>query len=188
MKFLRFWSKEKTFNFCGFFFPRIVNFGNEKKKCLYYRKQQVKRCYDKQLVHITVILRSKHIFSSREIFKRYNFWIRICYLLITPLFLLSSDLRAELEVKETTDTASSASFLDLYLEFDHITMFVNLVFIKFFFRHLKIHDGTKLFCPSCTQYFDSEEKLNKHKIDKHSYMVNSVLKFMISGTTSILKS
>jgi hypothetical protein len=25
---------------------------------------------------------------------------------------------AELEVKETTDTASSASFLDLYLEFD----------------------------------------------------------------------
>jgi hypothetical protein len=36
-------------------------------------------------------------------------------------------------------------------------------------RHLKIHDGTKLFCPSCTQYFDSEEKLNKHKIDKHSY-------------------
>ena len=25
----------------------------------------------------------------------------------------------ELEVKETTDTASSASFLDLYLEFDH---------------------------------------------------------------------
>ena len=27
-------------------------------------------------------------------------------------------------------------------------------------RHLKILDGTKFFCPSCTQYFDSEEKLN----------------------------
>ena len=36
-------------------------------------------------------------------------------------------------------------------------------------RHLKIHDGTKFFFPSCIQYFDSEEKLNKHKIDKHSY-------------------
>ena len=86
VKFLRFWSKEKTFNFCGFFFLRIVNFGNEKKKCLYYRKQQVKRCYDKQLVHITVILRSKHIFSSREIFKRYNFWIRIWLTFLCPKF------------------------------------------------------------------------------------------------------
>ena len=38
-----------------------------------------------------------------------------------------------------------------------------------FKRHLKIHDSTKCFCPSCTQYFDFEEKLNKHKIDKHSY-------------------
>jgi len=36
-------------------------------------------------------------------------------------------------------------------------------------RHLKIHDGTTFFFPSCIQYFDSEEKLNKHKIDKHSY-------------------
>jgi hypothetical protein len=36
------------------------------RKILYYRKQQVKRCYDKQLVHITVILRSKNIFSSLE--------------------------------------------------------------------------------------------------------------------------
>ena len=36
-------------------------------------------------------------------------------------------------------------------------------------RHLKIHDSTKFFCPSCTQYLDSEETLNKHNIDKHSY-------------------
>ena len=62
VKFLRFWSKKKTFNFCGFFFLRIENI-------LYYRKQQQKRCYDKQLVHITVILRSKNIFSSLETFQ-----------------------------------------------------------------------------------------------------------------------
>ena len=55
VKFLLFWSKKKTFNFCGFFFLRIENLGT-KKNCLYYRKQQRKGCYDKQLVHITVIL------------------------------------------------------------------------------------------------------------------------------------
>ena len=70
VKFLRFRSKKKTFNFCGFFFLQIVNLSIEKKNCLYYRKQQVKRCYDKQLVHITVILRSKNIFSSLE-----SFWL-----------------------------------------------------------------------------------------------------------------
>ena len=30
MKFLRFWSKKKTFYFCGFFFLRIENLGTEK--------------------------------------------------------------------------------------------------------------------------------------------------------------
>jgi hypothetical protein len=38
----------------------------EQNKRLYYRKQQLKRCCDKQLVHITVIIRSKNIFSSLE--------------------------------------------------------------------------------------------------------------------------
>jgi hypothetical protein len=37
-----------------------------KKNGLYYRKQQLKRCYDKQLVHI----RSKNIFSSLESFQK----------------------------------------------------------------------------------------------------------------------
>ena len=37
-------------------------------------------------MHITVILRSKHIFSSREIFKRYNFWIRIWLTFLCPKF------------------------------------------------------------------------------------------------------
>ena len=62
-----------TGNFCGFglkrrhlifadiFFLRIVNLGTETKICLYYRKQQ--------LMHITVILRSKNIFSSLESFQ-----------------------------------------------------------------------------------------------------------------------
>jgi hypothetical protein len=38
-------------------------------KVFSFRKQQLKRCYDKQLVHITVILRSKNIFSSLESFQ-----------------------------------------------------------------------------------------------------------------------
>ena len=48
-----------------------------KKMCLHYRNQQLKRCYDKQLVQITVTLRSKNILSSLKVFKRYNIWIRI---------------------------------------------------------------------------------------------------------------
>jgi hypothetical protein len=70
VKFLRFWSKKKTFNFCRFFSLRIENLGTEKKNGLYYSKQQLKRCYDKQLVHITMILRSNNIFSSLENFQR----------------------------------------------------------------------------------------------------------------------
>ena len=70
VKFLQFWSEKKTFNFCGFFFLRIENLSTEKKNCLYYKKQQQKRCYDKQLVHITVILRSKNILNSLESFQR----------------------------------------------------------------------------------------------------------------------
>jgi hypothetical protein len=31
VKFLQFWSKKKTFDFCGFFFLRIENLGTEKK-------------------------------------------------------------------------------------------------------------------------------------------------------------
>jgi hypothetical protein len=69
VKFLHFWSKKKTFNFCRFFFLWIDNLGTEKKNCLFYKKQQLKRCYDKQLVHITVILRNKNIFSSLESFQ-----------------------------------------------------------------------------------------------------------------------
>ena len=63
-------------NFCGFWLKRRhLIFADwksrhRKKKCLYYRKQQLKRCYDKQLVHITVVLRSENIFNSLECFQR----------------------------------------------------------------------------------------------------------------------
>jgi hypothetical protein len=38
--FLRFWTKKKTFNFCGLKISALKTF------YLYYRKQQLKRCYD----------------------------------------------------------------------------------------------------------------------------------------------
>ena len=66
VKFLRFLTKKRTFNFCRFFFFCGLKILTLKKNCLYNRKQQLKRCYDKQLVHITVVLRSKNIFSSME--------------------------------------------------------------------------------------------------------------------------
>ena len=70
-----------TGNFCGFglkwrhlifadFFFCGLKILAPKFFFLYYRKQQQKWCYDKQLVHITVILRSKNIFSSLESFQR----------------------------------------------------------------------------------------------------------------------
>jgi hypothetical protein len=41
---------------------------HRKKNCLYYRKQQLKRCCDKQLVHITVIIRK---FDIKNIHPKY---------------------------------------------------------------------------------------------------------------------
>ena len=38
--------------------------------------------------------------------------------MLVILLLTKGEMKTELEVKETTDTAPSASFLDLYLEFD----------------------------------------------------------------------
>jgi hypothetical protein len=75
------WVKyRRTGNFCSFGLKRrhlifadflSVDWKSRQRKqmFLYYRKQQLKRCYDKQLVHITVILRSKNIFSSLETFQ-----------------------------------------------------------------------------------------------------------------------
>jgi uncharacterized C2H2 Zn-finger protein len=74
--------------------------------------------------------------------------------------MFRKDLSSGFSVDRSIDSILS----DIYQKLN-ITKLLNILIQ----RHLKIHDGTKLFCPSCTQYFDSEEKLNKHKIDKHSY-------------------
>ena len=68
MKFLRFLTKKRTFNFCGFFFLRIENLDNEKKNVVLQEAttEAMLVTYDKQLVHITVVLGSKNIFSSSE--------------------------------------------------------------------------------------------------------------------------
>jgi hypothetical protein len=65
--FCGFGLKRRHLIFADFFFCRLKILA-PKKKILYYRKQQLKRCYDKQLVHITVMLRSKNIFNSLESF------------------------------------------------------------------------------------------------------------------------
>ena len=67
--FCSFTLKKKDISFLQIFFLRIENLVNE-IKCLYYKRQQLKWCYDKQLVHITVVLRSKNIFSSLESVQR----------------------------------------------------------------------------------------------------------------------
>jgi hypothetical protein len=98
----------------------------------------------------------------------------------------------ELEVKETTDTASCALFLDVSLTFDDSgQLSTNIVY------HLVCWDGI---------YFDkilvSEYKLFKRSNKANlcialvqqpvsqmkTTVVNSVLTFMINGTTSILRS
>jgi hypothetical protein len=53
---------------------------------------------------------------NRQFFRRTSWWSNYCDLM--HITIKSNSLPPEVEVKETTDTASSASFLDLYLEFD----------------------------------------------------------------------
>ena len=67
--FCSFGLKRRHLMFADFFLLRIEKSHHRKKICLYYRK----RCYDKQLVHITVIIRSKNIFNSLESFQRLQF-------------------------------------------------------------------------------------------------------------------
>ena len=116
VKFLRFWSKKKTFNFCGFFFLRIENI-------LYYRKQQQKRCYDKQLVHITVILRSKNIFSSLESFQR----LQLLNTHITQFYIIQSNSKLLQQLKKNTNVNLCNKnfkycFNKLYYDCKHLIM------------------------------------------------------------------
>ena len=122
------------------FLSADCKFRERKKKCLYYRKQQVKRCYDKQLVHITVILRSKHIFSSREIFKRYNFWIRIWLTFLCPKFWpfntgLTVHIRSMSSstlLKVITERYMIKKIIIVWKKGDHVSEYL-WVFVGFFF-------------------------------------------------------
>ena len=131
MKILQFWSKKKTFNFCGFFFLRIENLGTEKKN-LYYRNQQLKRCHDKQLVQITVILRSKNIFSSLESFQTLQ-------LLNTHLVNLKFDLRnyfftifAIYFVDRKYELNEVNSWIDIGINFDIFRIYIFNVEFSYF--------------------------------------------------------
>jgi hypothetical protein len=66
----------------------------------------------------------------------------------------------ELEVKETTDTASSASFLDLYLEFDDSDQLSTKIYDKrddFNFKIINLYQWKK-FCKS--RIIDRENVIN----------------------------
>ena len=67
--FCGFGLKRRHLIFADFFFCRL-KISAPKQNCLHYRKQQLKPGYDKQLVHRTVVRRSKNIFSSLESFQR----------------------------------------------------------------------------------------------------------------------
>ena len=62
--FCSFGLKRRHLIFAIFFFCGL-KISAQKNNCLHYRK----RCYDKHLVHITVIIRSKNIFNSLESFQ-----------------------------------------------------------------------------------------------------------------------
>jgi hypothetical protein len=64
----------------------------------------------------TICRRSWYI--AAHVWKIYDFKIEVVSFIINFSTELTLIYPPELEVKETTDTASSASFLDLYLEFD----------------------------------------------------------------------
>ena len=119
VKFLRFWSKKMTFNFCRFLFLRIENLGTEKKNCLYYRKQQLKRCCDKQLVHITVIIRSKNIFSSLESFQ--------------TLQLLNTHFFTVFAIYFVDRKYEVNSWIDIGINFDIFRMYIFNVILPVYF-------------------------------------------------------
>ena len=55
---------------------------------------------------------------NKQRFPTFGILLKVQLILDSVLFRVGLERFPELEVKETTDTASSASFLDLYLEFD----------------------------------------------------------------------
>jgi hypothetical protein len=78
--------------------------------------------------NININIKWIHIFKLFTRFIVLSWWYIYFYCIIDDVLSINNSrfpeflpliYPPELEVKETTDTASSASFLDLYLEFDH---------------------------------------------------------------------
>jgi hypothetical protein len=129
VKFLQFWSKKMTFNFCGFFSPADWKSWHRKKDCLYYRKQQLKRCCDKQLVHITVILRSKNIFSSLESFQTLQL---LNMHLINFKFVLRNYFFTVFAIYFVDRKYGVNSWIDIAINFDIFRMYIFNVEFSYF--------------------------------------------------------
>jgi hypothetical protein len=72
----------------------------------------------------------------------------------------------ELEVKETTDTASSASFLDLYLEFDDSDQISTKIYDK--------RDDFNQRCTSLTHWY-ADDMLKQYPSKGDKYVVDEEL-------------
>ena len=122
MKFLRFWSKKKTFNFCGFFFLRIENLGTEKKKiCITGGDVTINNWCTSQWS-----LEIKKYSILWKVFKDYSFWIRIWLTSnLSYETILSLFSRSILLTGNTKSTVGSISVLNLWY-FGYIFLMSNL--------------------------------------------------------------
>jgi hypothetical protein len=82
----------------------------------------------------------------------------------------------ELEIKETTDTASSASFLDLYLEFDDSGQLNTKIYDKQDDFNFKIINDLLNQCPSKGDKYVIDEELQH---TDHLFLGVAYLTFLI---------
>ena len=102
---------------------------HRKKNCLYYRKQQLKRCCDKQLVHITVIIRSKNIFSSLESFQTLQL---LNTHLVNFKFVLRNYLLTVFAIYFVDRKYEVNSWIDIGINFDIFQMYIFNVDFSYF--------------------------------------------------------
>jgi hypothetical protein len=125
-----------TDNFCGFGLKRwhliFADWKSQhrKKNCLYYRKQQLKRCCDnKQLVHITVILKSENIFSSLESFQTLQL---LNTHLVNFKFVLRNYLLTVFAIYFVDRKYEVNSWIDIGINFDIFQMYIFNVEFSYF--------------------------------------------------------
>ena len=122
MKFLRFWSKKRIFNFCGFFFPAVWKSRHRKKKfCITGGDVTINNWCTSQWS-----LEVKKYSILWKVFKHYSFWIRIWLtsnLFYETIFSLFS--RSILLTGNTKSTVGSISVLNLWY-FGYIFLMLNL--------------------------------------------------------------